>query len=76
MLEEHNFIVLDEPNSHLDLEAVSALAWGLKDYKGTAIVVSHDRDLIDQVATKIIAFEKEGIFFFDGPLEDYLQKKK
>lgn len=76
MLEEHNFIVLDEPNSHLDLEAVSALAWGLKDYKGTAIVVSHDRDLIDQFATKIIAFEKDGIVFFDGPLEDYLAKKK
>lgn len=76
MLEEHNFIILDEPNSHLDLEAVSALAWSIQDYKGTAIVVSHDRDLIDQTATKIVAFEKEGIVVFDGPLEGYLQKRK
>jgi ATPase subunit of ABC transporter with duplicated ATPase domains len=76
MLEEHNFIVMDEPNNHLDLEAVSALAWGLKDYKGTAIVVSHDRDLISQFATKIVAFEKDKIVVFDGSLEEYLEKKK
>ncbi len=75
MLEEHNFIILDEPNNHLDLEAVSALGWGLEEYKGTAIVVSHDRDLIDHFATKIIAFEADGIHFFDGTLEEYLASK-
>ncbi len=72
MLSEHNVIILDEPNNHLDLEAVSALAWGLEEYKGTVIVASHDRDLIDTVATKIIAFEEEGIVIFDGNLEEYL----
>ncbi len=75
MLTEHNVLVLDEPNSHLDLEAVSALAWGLSEYKGTVILVSHDRDLLDTVATKIIAFEDDGVHFFDGPLEEYLAKK-
>lgn len=75
MLAEHNVIILDEPNNHLDLEAVSALAWGLNDYKGTVIVASHDRDLISQVATKIIAFEEDGIKIFDGPLEEYLTVK-
>lgn len=74
MLEEHNFIILDEPNGHLDLEAVSALGWGLEEYKGTAIAVSHDRDLISHFATKIIAFEKNGIKVFDGPLDAYLKK--
>lgn len=73
MLEEHNFILLDEPNSHLDLEAVSALGWGLNDYKGTAIVVSHDRDLIDHFATKVVAFEADGIRVFEGSLEDYFK---
>lgn len=76
MLAEHNALLLDEPNNHLDLEAVSALGWGLADYKGTVVVVSHDRDLIDSVATKIIAFEADGIHFYDGPLEEYLQAKK
>ena len=76
MLAEHNVILLDEPNNHLDLEAVSALAWGLSDYKGAVIVASHDRDLIDQVATKIIAFEEDGIHIHNGPLEEYLEKKR
>jgi len=74
MLSEHNVLILDEPNNHLDLEAVSALAWGLEEYKGTAIVASHDRGLIDTFATKIIAFEEEGIKVFDGGLEDYLKR--
>lgn len=72
MLEDHNFIILDEPNNHLDLEAVSALGWGLEDYQGAAIVVSHDRDLINHFATKIIAFEADGIHIFEGKLEEYL----
>jgi ATPase subunit of ABC transporter with duplicated ATPase domains len=71
-----NVLILDEPNNHLDLEAVSALAWGLEDYKGTAIVATHDRGLINGFATKIIAFEEDGIHFHDGPLEEYLGKKK
>lgn len=75
MLEEHNFIILDEPNSHLDLESVSALGWGLEEYKGTAIVVSHDRELINHFATKIIAFEADGVHFFDGTLDEYLKSK-
>jgi ATPase subunit of ABC transporter with duplicated ATPase domains len=72
MLSEHNVIVLDEPNNHLDLEAVSALAWGLDEYKGTVVVVSHDRDLIGKVANKIIAFEDDEIKEFNGTLEEYL----
>ncbi|NGX61923.1 MAG: putative ABC transporter ATP-binding protein YbiT [Chlamydiae bacterium] len=74
MLEEYNWLILDEPNNHLDLEAVSALGWGLEDYKGTVIAVSHDRDLINHFATKILSFEEDGVHFFDGPLEDYLKK--
>lgn len=76
MLSEHNVLILDEPNNHLDLEAVSALAWGLEEYPETVIVVSHDRGLIEQVATKIIAFEADGIVVYDGNLEEYLQKKE
>src|SRR6202008_3989216 len=53
MLSEHNLLILDEPNNHLDLEAVSALGWGLAEYKGSVMVASHDRDLISTVANKI-----------------------
>lgn len=75
MLTEHNVLLMDEPNNHLDLEAVSALAWGLSEYKGTVLVASHDRDLIGTVAKKIIAFESDGIHMFDGTLEEYLASK-
>lgn len=71
-----NVLILDEPNNHLDLEAVSALAWGLEDYKGTAIVASHDRELINNFATKIIAIEEDGIHVHAGPLEEYFEKRK
>lgn len=76
MLLDHNVLILDEPNNHLDLEAVSALSWGLEEYKGTVIVASHDRDLISTVANRIVAFENDGIHIFDGPLDEYLEKKE
>ena len=75
MMNERNLIILDEPNNHLDLEAVSALAWGLKEFKETVIVASHDRDLISTVATKIIALEEDGIHTFEGSLDEYLSAK-
>ncbi len=75
LLADHNVIIMDEPNNHLDLEAVSALGWALEEYKGTAIVASHDRDLIGRFAQKIIAFEDNGICVFDGNLEEYLATK-
>lgn len=73
MLVNQNTLILDEPNNHLDLEAVSALGWGLEDYKGTVVVASHDRDLISCFATKIIAIEEDGLHVFEGGLEDYLK---
>lgn len=76
MLQEHNVIILDEPNNHLDLEAVSALADGLKNYQGTAIVSSHDQDLIEGFAEKIIALEEDGIHVYDGELTNYLSAKQ
>lgn len=76
MLQEHNVLILDEPNNHLDLEAVSALAQGLANYKGTVIVSSHDQDLISQVAEKIIVFEEDGSCkLYDGTLENYYSAK-
>jgi ATPase subunit of ABC transporter with duplicated ATPase domains len=76
ILSDHNTLLLDEPNNHLDLEAVSALGWGLSEYKGTVVLVSHDRSLLTTVATKLIAFEGNKIRFFDGNLEQYLEQKK
>ncbi len=76
MLTSPNVLLLDEPNNHLDLESVSALSWGLKDYKGTLLFSSHDRDLVSSVATKLLVFEKDrNISFFLGTLDEYFHKK-
>jgi ATPase subunit of ABC transporter with duplicated ATPase domains len=75
MLAAPNLLILDEPNNHLDLEAVSALSWGLEDFKGSVIVASHDRELINGFATKIFAFEEKGLVIFDGNLDAYLEQK-
>jgi ATPase subunit of ABC transporter with duplicated ATPase domains len=75
MLCNTNVLIFDEPNNHLDLEAVSALTWALEDYKGTALFASHDRDLIGNGATKIIAFEDDGIHCFDGKLDEYFTSR-
>lgn len=74
MLLNPNLLIMDEPNNHLDLEAVSALAWGLEEYKGTAIVATHDRDLLNGFAEKLLVFEEDGILFFDGKLDEYLMR--
>jgi ATPase subunit of ABC transporter with duplicated ATPase domains len=76
MLCNHNVLILDEPNNHLDLEAVSALCWALEDFKGTVLFASHDRDLISKAGTKILSFEKERPVLFDGPYEEYLSSKR
>ena len=75
MLCNYNVLILDEPNNHLDLEAVSALAWALEDYKGTVIVASHDRDLLNKSINKTVSLEENKIVKFDGNLEEYLSAK-
>jgi ATPase subunit of ABC transporter with duplicated ATPase domains len=72
MLQKNPILVLDEPTNHLDLEAVSALAEGLEQFPGTVFVVSHDRDLISDVATRIISFTEGKLIDFFGTYEEYL----
>lgn len=75
LLNNYNTLILDEPNNHLDLESVSALCWGLSEFKGTVILASHDRDLITEVATKIIYIDHAGYHIYDGSYEDYLASR-
>ena len=72
MLQKPNFLVLDEPTNHLDLESINALNIALQKYEGTVLLVTHDHDLIDEVATRIWHFDHGSIEDFKGPYEEYL----
>jgi ATPase subunit of ABC transporter with duplicated ATPase domains len=72
MLQKPNVLVLDEPTNHLDLESINALNFALQKYEGTVFIVTHDHDLIDEVATRIWDFQDGGIEDFKGPYQEYL----
>jgi ATPase subunit of ABC transporter with duplicated ATPase domains len=72
MLQKPNILVLDEPTNHLDLESINALNIALQKYEGTVLLVSHDHDLIDEVATRIWHFQDGRIEDFKGPYEEYM----
>ena len=72
MLERGNLLVLDEPNNHLDLEAIIALGEALYKFGGNVICVSHDRELIDAFANRIIHLKGNGeVVDFTGTFEEY-----
>lgn len=76
MLEGGNFLVLDEPTNHLDLEAIIALGEALYNYKGNAICVTHDRELIDAFANRIVEFKEGGeVVDFRGSYEEYIESQ-
>jgi ATPase subunit of ABC transporter with duplicated ATPase domains len=72
MLQKPNFLVLDEPTNHLDLESINALNIALQKYDGTVLLVTHDYDVIDEVATRLWHFEGGKIEDFKGPYSEYL----
>jgi ATPase subunit of ABC transporter with duplicated ATPase domains len=72
MLQKPNFLVLDEPTNHLDLESINALNIALQRYDGTVLLVTHDHDVIDEVATRIWHFQDGKIEDFKGPYEEYV----
>lgn len=74
MLQKSPVLIFDEPTNHLDLESVNALGEALSQFAGTVLLVSHDRDLISDTATRILSFTPEGIHDFLGTYEDYLEK--
>ncbi len=71
MLQQPNFLILDEPTNHLDLEAINALNVALQRYEGTVLLVTHDHDLIDEVATRLWNFENGTIEDFQGTYAEH-----
>jgi ATPase subunit of ABC transporter with duplicated ATPase domains len=74
ILTKPNILIFDEPTNHLDLEAINALNIALQRYEGTVLLVTHDHDLIDEVATRLWIFKEEGIEDFQGPYSEWKGK--
>ena len=74
MLKEHNILILDEPTNHLDMESTDALIEALKAYKGTLIIVSHNRYFISETANRIMELNEGRVTDFRGGYGEFVKK--
>ncbi|GAA0694536.1 ABC-F family ATPase [Marinobacterium maritimum] len=75
ILQKPNIMLLDEPTNHLDMESIESLNMALENYPGTLIFVSHDREFVSSLATRIIELTPTGIVDFHGDYEEYLRSQ-
>lgn len=72
MLGRHNVMLLDEPTNHMDMESIESLNIALEKYTGTLIFVSHDREFVSSLATRVLEIKEDAIVDFQGTYEQYL----
>ncbi|TKB49900.1 ABC-F family ATPase [Ferrimonas sediminicola] len=75
MMQKPNILVMDEPTNHMDMESIEALNLALENYPGTLLFVSHDRQFVSSVATRIIELKADGITDFHGTYDEYLRSQ-
>jgi ATPase subunit of ABC transporter with duplicated ATPase domains len=75
MMQKPNVLLLDEPTNHLDMESIESLNTALENYPGTLIFVSHDREFVSSLATRIIELSASGVTNFSGSYEEYLNSQ-
>jgi ATPase subunit of ABC transporter with duplicated ATPase domains len=73
MLQKPNVLFMDEPTNHMDMESIESLNTALDLYKGTLIFVSHDREFVSSLATRIIEISTKGVTDYHGNYEEYLR---
>lgn len=75
ILQKNNVLVLDEPTNHLDMESIESLNIALENYPGTLIFVSHDREFVSSLATRVIELTPNGVIDYQGEYEEYLRSQ-
>ncbi len=75
MLQRPNIMLMDEPTNHLDMESIESLNLALDNYPGTLFFVSHDREFISSLATRIIEITADGVIDFKGSYDEYLRSQ-
>ncbi|WP_321324457.1 ABC-F family ATPase [Thiomicrorhabdus sp.] len=72
MLQKPNVLIMDEPTNHLDMESIESLNLAMENFPGTIIFVSHDREFVSSIATRLLIMKEDGIEDFRGDYESYL----
>jgi ATPase subunit of ABC transporter with duplicated ATPase domains len=72
MMSDANVLILDEPTNHLDMECIEALNQALEKYDGTVIFVSHDREFVSSLATRVVEIKDQQMVNFQGSFDEYL----
>jgi len=67
---------MDEPTNHMDMEAIEALNQALKEFDGTLIFVSHDREFVSSLATRVIEIKERQVIDFQGTYDEYLSHQQ
>ncbi|MFP1725900.1 ABC-F family ATPase [Lonsdalea quercina] len=75
MMQRPNVLIMDEPTNHLDMESIESLNMALEMYQGTLIFVSHDREFVSSLATRVLEITPEKVIDFTGSYEDYLRSR-
>ncbi|TLU62021.1 ABC-F family ATPase [Thalassotalea litorea] len=76
MMQKPNVLVLDEPTNHMDMESIESLNIALEKYEGTLIFVSHDREFVSSLATRVIELKGDNYVDFAGGYDEYLASQK
>ncbi|MCW8852992.1 MAG: ABC-F family ATPase [Gammaproteobacteria bacterium] len=76
MLQKNNILLMDEPTNHLDMESIESLNLALENYPGTLFFVSHDREFVSSLATRVIEMTPKGLVDFRGTYEEYLASQE
>lgn len=75
ILQRPNVLIMDEPTNHLDMESIESLNLALDKFTGTLIFVSHDREFVSSLATRVLEMTPQGLQEYTGNYEDYLAKQ-
>lgn len=76
IMQDTNVLIMDEPTNHLDMESIESLNLALEHYEGTLIFVSHDREFVSSLATRVIEIKDQSLIDFQGTYEEYLASQE
>lgn len=75
IMQRPNILLMDEPTNHMDMETIESLNLALENFEGTLLFVSHDRQFVSSIATRIIEITEDGVEDFHGSYDEYLSKQ-